>query len=138
MPTYIHNETSPKFLNHPHHQKFFNPPPPPKNFQLPPPRKKNFSIPHSPPPPRKFLNPQNMLTGNSPPPQIPFIFLSTSFPSLFRKRSENFGDTYFFTYFRILQFVPSIFLIGQATTRCTPSHFMYSCIQTIIIIRNTW
>ena len=31
-------------------------------------------------------------------------------------------------YFRILQFVQSIFLIGQATTRCTPSHFMYSCI----------
>ena len=42
------------------------------------------------------------------------------------------------TYFRILQFVQSIFLIGQATTRCTPSHFMYSCIQTIIIIWNTW
>ena len=33
-----------------------------------------------------------MLRGNPPPPNIPFfLLLSISFPSLFKKKSENFG-----------------------------------------------
>ena len=95
-------------------------PPPPKNFSTRPkisqPPPKNFSPPPkiSQPPPRKFLNPpqkisqpptqkflnppenistpKSMLTIYTPPP-IPFIFslfLPTSFPSLFKKKSENF------------------------------------------------
>ena len=84
-----------KFLNsHPENFSTL----PPKNFTTHPPPQ-NFST-----PPRKFLNPpwkyvnptrknidpKNMLRG-TPPPNIPlFLFLSISFPSLFRKKSENF------------------------------------------------
>ena len=97
-------------------RKFLNPPskisqPPPKISQPPP---ENFSTPprkflNPPPkisqPPRKFLNPPPRKFLNPPPENFStlpenfstppltslfFLFLSISFPSLFKKKSENF------------------------------------------------
>ena len=108
-----------KFLNPPP-RKFLNPPPPPKISQPPPPAKisqppppakisqppppENFStssrkfLNPAPrkflnPPPRKFFNPKNMLRGNppAPPTSFFFLFLSISFPSLFKKNLKISG-----------------------------------------------
>ena len=84
-----------KFLKPPPSENFSNPPNffqphPPEKFLIPPkisqPPHENYSTPFE-----NILTPKNMLTDNNPPPppRIPFHFffhfLSTSFPSLFKK-----------------------------------------------------
>ena len=117
-PPHENFSTPPPKISQPPPRKFLNPPKisqPPRKFLNPP---ENFSTPprNFPNPPRKFLNPsrkflnppENISTPLENQPQkfvkekcciptspIPtslfFLFLSISFPSLFKKKSENFG-----------------------------------------------
>ena len=45
--------------------------------------------------------------------------------------------TYFLLQDTSVGLVDLLKLTIQATTECTPSHFTYSCVQTIVLIGNT-